>query len=179
MISTTNGKRRIDRVLAEDYLAGLAELPLPRVRALRDDAEQEETDLSYVRRLLQGRIDIIRAELARRSGNGAGDLVGSLPDILADDRAGTRGLARHHPTEPSRVDEHRRHAEALVADVDVGDVVARTEEELRDILAECETQERDHSDKRRAVQAVVDACSAEITRRYREGHADVTDLLNR
>jgi hypothetical protein len=179
MMSATHGKRRIDRVLAEDYLDGLADLPLPQVRELRDDAEQEETDLSYVRRLLQGRIDIIRAEIARRSGDGAGDLVGSLPDILADERGGPRGLGRHQPTEPSRVDEHRRRAEALVADVDVADVVARTDEELRDIVAECEAQEREYSDKRRAVQAVVDRCSAEIARRYREGEADVTDLLNR
>ena len=33
----------------------------------RRDAEQEETDLSYLRRLLQGRIDILRSEQARRA----------------------------------------------------------------------------------------------------------------
>ncbi|GAA3228945.1 hypothetical protein GCM10020256_41570 [Streptomyces thermocoprophilus] len=33
---------------------------------MRRDAQRDEADLSYVRRLLQGRIDILRAELARR-----------------------------------------------------------------------------------------------------------------
>src|SRR3954453_18838886 len=63
----TGGKRRIDKVLASNYLEGLERLPLDEVRSLRDDAGQEETDLSYLRRLLQGRIDIATPELARRS----------------------------------------------------------------------------------------------------------------
>ena len=60
------GHRRIDRVLAEGYLDDLPNIPLDEVRALRGEAEQEETDLSYLRRLLQGRMDILRAELVNR-----------------------------------------------------------------------------------------------------------------
>src|SRR5664280_1863439 len=44
------GVRRLDRVLAADYLAGLERRPLGDVRSLRCEAEQEETDLSYTRR---------------------------------------------------------------------------------------------------------------------------------
>jgi len=40
-----------------------------------------------------------------------------------------------------------------------------------------EREEQEVSDKRRAVQGVMDASTAEITRRYREGAADVSDLL--
>ncbi|CAM5392245.1 ABC transporter substrate-binding protein [Streptomyces tanashiensis] len=45
----------------------LGALRLPELRALRRDAQSDEADLSYVRRMLQGRIDILRAELARRT----------------------------------------------------------------------------------------------------------------
>jgi hypothetical protein len=38
-------------------------------------------------------------------------------------------------------------------------------------------EEQGLSAKRRAVQTVMDACSAEITRRYRDGEADVATLL--
>ena len=76
------GNRRIDRVLAENYLDGIATLPMDEVRSLRKEAEQEETDLSYLRRLLQGRLDILRAELARRSGATSGTLVDALPALL-------------------------------------------------------------------------------------------------
>jgi hypothetical protein len=176
---TTGGNRRIDRVLRDDYLDGLGELPLADVRARRDDAEQEEADVSYIRRLVQGRIDILKAELVRRGGEGSGSLLADLPQILAEDqpRNAPRGLGRHSTAEPSRADEHRRYVESLVADVDLSDVTARTDEELRTALSAFEREESDLSDKRRRIFAVLDACSAEITRRYREGEADVADLL--
>jgi len=49
---------------------------------MRADAEQEEVDVSYVRRLLQGRIDIISAELERRQNPDSG---ASLVDAVAAD----------------------------------------------------------------------------------------------
>src|SRR3954467_14132654 len=63
----------------------LATLSLPELRTLRRDAQQDEADLSYVRRLLQGRIDILRAELLRRSPTGAGSLLARLPHAPAVD----------------------------------------------------------------------------------------------
>ena len=83
-----SGHRRIDRVLSEGYLEGLSSLPLPEVRELRDQAEQEEADLSYLRRMLQGRVDIINAELARRRGDASdgASIIDQLPRILADER---------------------------------------------------------------------------------------------
>jgi hypothetical protein len=173
----SEGNRRIDRVLSQDYLAGLDALPLDEVRSLRKEAEQEETDLSYLRRLLQGRLDILRAELARRAGEET-DLVSALPRILADEGGhAARGLGRHIAVEPSRADSHRRHVEALVADVDLSDPAAHDDGSLRRVVEVLEREERDVSDKRVRVQGVMDACAAEITRRYREGDADVADLL--
>ena len=173
------GNRRIDRVLAEDYLDGMPGLPLDEVRALRAEAEQEETDLSYLRRLVQGRIDIVRAERARRDGTG-GNLVDQLATILADEpRSPSRGLGRHSSLEPSRTDSHRRHLEALVADVDLSDVGNVSDDDLAGLLETLQSEEQAVSRKRRAVQGVADACSAEITRRYRDGEADVSTLLDR
>jgi hypothetical protein len=179
MTQGPTGNRRIDRVLAEDYLTGLSSIDMAEVRSLRKEAEQEETDLSYLRRLLQGRLDILRAELSRRSGAHSGDLVDALPKILADEGASSspHGLGRHIAAEPSRADSHRRHVEALVADVDLSNPAAHDEASLRRAVDVLEREEQEVSDKRRAVQTVMDACTAEITRRYRDGDADVSDLL--
>lgn len=186
------GNRRIDRVLAPDFLVDLPGKPIEVVREMRRDAEQEETDLSYLRRLLQGRLDILRAELARRSGDGAAEaeaslsaggddasLVQRLTSILTDDAqpSGPRGLGRHIAVEPSRADMHRRHVEALVADVDLSDPSTHSDDSLRSALELLESEERQVSDQRHAVQAVMDACTAEIARRYRDGDADVAGLL--
>ena len=170
------GHRRIDRLLGEDH--DVRGLDLTELRRLRDDAEQEETDASYLRRILQGRIDIVEAELRHRRGEG-GDLMAELPRILADDGApaAPRGLGRHTVVEPSRADAHRRYVEALVADVDLDDVTARTDEELAQARDAHRREEQRVSQARRRLQQLMDAASTELTRRYRDGEADPTELL--
>jgi hypothetical protein len=102
-----------------------------------------------------------------------------LPQILADEGAppAPRGLGRHVAVEPSRADAHRRHVEQLIADVDLSNPAAHDDESLQRVLQTLEREEQDVSDKRREVQRVMDACTQEITRRYREGEADVNELL--
>jgi hypothetical protein len=173
----TQGNRRIDRVLGINFLTDLGSQSIEDIRALRADAEQEEADVSYVRRMLQGRIDIINAELDRRRGGSGASLVDALPRILADERGEPHGLGQHRTVEPSRVDQHRRRVEALVANVDISNVTAHSDEELARALDTLTAEERDTSETRRRIQEVVDACAAEITRRYREGEAAVDDLL--
>jgi hypothetical protein len=175
---THPGRRRIDRVLATDFLTEIEGRTLDELRAMRADAEQEEADLSYIRRLIQGRIDILRAELMRRETGSGGSIIDDLPRILAEEaRPSARGMGRHAAVEPSRVDEHRRYVEALVADVGISDVTARTDDELRGALRTLEAEEDQVSSDRRLVQQAMDACASEMMRRYRDGDADVEALL--
>jgi hypothetical protein len=44
----------------------LASLSDPELKQLIDDLEKEEADISYRRRILHGKIDILRAELVNR-----------------------------------------------------------------------------------------------------------------
>jgi hypothetical protein len=173
------GNRRIDRVLSSDFLDRLGEHDLDELREMRSEAEQEETDLSYLRRLLQGRMDILKAEVARRSGGEGASLIDLLPGILADEprEDSPHGSGRHSVSEPSRADMHRRHVEALVADVDLSNPGAHDDDSLTRVLAVLEREEAEVSTNRRAVQDVMDKLTAEMTRRYREGGATVTDLL--
>lgn len=172
------GRRRGDRVLSAQFLAGLEQAPLEEVRAQRREVEQEEADLSYLRRMLQGRMDIVRAELARRSSGGAEDsIIAHLGRILADAPRSDHGSGRFLTVEPSRLDERRRSAERAVADIDVSDVEARSDEELHEAATRLSELEAQVSGERRKVQEVMDACTAEIGRRYRVGSANVEDLL--
>ena len=66
-------------MLEEGYLDGLDAKPLDEVRTMHEECLEVETEVSYVRRLAQARIDIVRAELDRRSAGGSvGDLVAML-----------------------------------------------------------------------------------------------------
>lgn len=54
----------------DDALLNLSEKSNDELRALLDQLSAEEDDLSYRRRVLHGRIDILRAELVRRLAEG-------------------------------------------------------------------------------------------------------------
>lgn len=177
-----DGRRPIDRVLASGFTDDLTGLAADELRARRQLAEQEEVDLSYARRLLQGRLDLVREqqrELA--SGRPAGsrtdaDLVRDLAAALSD--GGPRsdhGLGRHLHLEPTRVGEHRRAAEHAVASLSI--TTAQDAAELERVVVRLRELERDVSDSRHRVQQVVDVLTAELARRYKSGEADVEDAI--
>ncbi|MHC1557915.1 RsiG family protein [Actinomycetospora sp. C-140] len=178
------GRRRLDRVLDPAFLADLTTCPMDDVRAKRDDAAQEETDLSYLRRLLHARMDIVRFEQRRRvaadRGEDAPSLVDELPRILADNALGpSAGRGRHHTVQPSRAESHRRHVEALLADTGLSDVAGLSETDLTAAATAYAEEEGAVSEHRGRVQQVMDACNDEMGRRYRDGSASVDDLLRK
>jgi hypothetical protein len=182
------GRRRIDRVLAPGYLDGIAVLDLDEVRVRRAEADQEEVDLSYARRLLQGRIDILKAEQQRRTGGGPtlpplgtrGDaaIVEALKRILGDERRTDHGLGRHMTSSPSRVGEHRREAEAAVADVGGSDLNAMDDAQLDAAIVNLSAIETKVSRSRRSVQQVVDALTVEVARRYNLDNLDPVSMAD-
>ncbi|MER6956548.1 MULTISPECIES: aerial mycelium formation protein [unclassified Streptomyces] len=159
---------------SEPDLAGLS---LPELRTLRRDAQRDEADLSYVRRLLQGRIDILRAELARRSPTGAASVVERLSEILTDAPARHRSSARHVTLGTPHSEEYRRLAADMLSDVELSDLDARTDPELHEAMARLVRYEQQVSSRRQHLQRTADDSGVEISRRYREGEAQVEDLL--
>ncbi|MFE0799897.1 aerial mycelium formation protein [Streptomyces sp. BB1-1-1] len=161
----------------------LIALSLPELRTLRRDAQREEADLSYVRRLLQGRIDILRAELARRrpasvvTTAAKGSVVERLSEILTDAPARQRSSARHVTLGTPRSEECRRLAAEMLGEVELSDLTARTDVELTAGMGRLVRYEQQVSRRRQRLQRTADDCSAEIARRYREGEAQVDDLL--
>lgn len=154
----------------------LGALRLPELRTLRRDSQRDEADLSYVRRLVQGRIDILRAELARRR-DPESPVVDRLSEILADAPSLHRSSARHVTLGIPRSDEYRQLAAETLAEVELSDLDARTDEELHTAMGRLVRYEQQVSRRRHRLQRTADGCSAEIARRYRDGEAQVDDLL--
>ena len=178
------GRRPIDLILAPGFIDGVGDLDRDELRRRRHLAEQEEVDLSYARRLLQGRLDLLRAQQQRLAdGTVAGprsdaDLARDLAGVLADDgpRA-NHGLGRHLGVDPSRVGEHRRAAEQAVADLEVSDPSSQDADLIARGIEQLAAIERDVSASRHRVQLVMDVLTAEVARRYRTGEARVEDVL--
>lgn len=172
-------RRRIDRLLSEDYLAGLSDLALGALRTRRRDAEQEASDLSYRRALVRGRLDLARAELARRRGDapeGPG-LVSQLPEILGSDLRLEPDSGRFSRVQPNVLDEHRRLEDKLLSETALTDVTATPEQDLVNLVPTLTEFDGVLSRRQARVSEVFEALSAELARRYRDGEAKVDDLL--
>ncbi|NEB81135.1 ABC transporter substrate-binding protein [Streptomyces sp. SID14478] len=154
----------------------LSDLRLPELRRVRRDSQQDEADLSYVRRLLQGRIDILRAELARRR-DPESPVVDRLSEILRDQPTRYRSSARHVTLGTPHSEEFRRLAAEMLSEVELSDLDARTDDELHTAMGRLVRYEQQVSRRRQQLQRTADECSAEIARRYRDGEAQVDDLL--
>ncbi|MFD4989633.1 ABC transporter permease [Streptomyces sp. NPDC058374] len=223
-------------------------LSLAELRTVRRTAQRDEGDLSYVRRILQGRLDILRAEAAARraeradtpgpegepgagdasgcgsagsgsprpagatgagegtvSGSGSGavpaqappralgfgsgltgagrrlvvgaPVVARLSQILADAPTRHRASARHVTVSVPQGEEYRRLASEMLSEVELSDLSALTDEELETATARLGRYEQQVSRRRQQLQRTADACGTEIARRYREGEAQVDDLL--
>lgn len=182
------GRRRSDRVLNPDYVIGLAELSNDDLLERRDEALQEESDVSYIRRLIQGRLDLLRFEVSRREqaqgvdvtdqSNDDAALVKALTSVLTDKHrgapraaqaAGTRALPVHVTRDPQVAVFSRRSAESAVADVRFSDLRSLSEQELTEAIEKFSALERDVSKQRSKVQEVADVLAEAVEQRVANG----------
>lgn len=172
----------LDRLLHPDYLDGVQSLPIADLRAKRAECQAVESKLSYVRRLVQGRLDIAAAELDRRAGGGppvdASRLVADLPRILGE-KVRAPGLGRL-PTNllpPDDDDDLTAELDAAAGPHVLGVLPSLSDEDVTALTAQLTALEARVSSQRRAIFGVIDALEGELARRYQVGEADPTSLL--
>jgi hypothetical protein len=159
------------RIAADRYLDGLTLLPIGEVRRLRADCQALEDEVSLRRRVIQGRLDIIRYEIDRRRSGAApseaGQLLGSLPEVLTSTAP---GAVPNGPVddfaELDGIDEYA-----------VLDLAGLTDAALDSTHDQFGFAEQVLSRRRRRLFERLDALSEEITRRYRTGEASIGSLL--
>lgn len=170
-------RRRLDRVLDPGVLDSLADTDADTLSRLKQDADQEEAELSFVRRLLQGRLDQVTAELERRRSGGEvasgllseQELVRKLAAVLSGPQRvraePQRPAGRYLVAEADHELNRRRAAEVAAADVRLSDPSGLPDEELAAAHRRLQQMEADVSGVRHEVQAVADAVADELTRR--------------
>lgn len=191
--------------MADEIITDLRSKPLTRLRGLRMELGQAEGDVSFVRRVAQGRLDIAGHEVARReatssdiNGDGgpqvatASGLLFDMPDILTDtdrrsgfDRDGTLADDVSLPRRNVEVLEPGPVALALFEELDktasphdLSGVEALPSGELADLFDRLRQFELELSAMRRSLHDRIDTIQDEIARRYRDGEASVEALLN-
>jgi hypothetical protein len=176
----TESRRRIDRIQDPSFLTGLDDLPVDELRSRRAMCEDLAIELSYYRRMLHGRMDLLAFEVRRRAGEEEQTLLEALPRILA------QGAYTPQPGLPQRavpieIPDIPSPGRRLVDQALEGDFLVRlpsmSDDEIRETQGFLEEVEATVSRQRRASHEALDRLQEELTRRYREGLADPGELL--
>lgn len=150
------------------------DLSLDELRALRTELQQQDDVVSYARRVAQARLDLVKSEVARRSSDA--DVSAEVTDVLSQHLTG--GPARPpRPAEDLSDDALSSELDALCAEYHYGRVEELDEAELLALATAIGEFEKRVSQDRRARFDRLDALSAELVRRYRDGEANVDSLL--
>ncbi len=178
MSDADDQRRRIDRILEPGFLDDVRTVTLTELRDRRKMCDDVDTELSYYRRLLHGRMDLLAFELRRRRGEETRTLLEALPEIMAGtERSGGSG-GRQMPIEvPDLPEVGRRPVDRVLEDDFLGRLPSIDDDELADIQSKLTKAEHEVSGQRRQVYEAFEQISAELTRRYGEGLADADELL--
>lgn len=172
----------LERLLGPDYLGELARRPTEEIRSMRGECTEVETGLSFFRRMVQGRLDIVGSEQQRRRDGGEPtgihEVIGQLPEIFSEQRrpGGTGRL-------PTSLDAPEPDP-SLVAQLDgiagpsqLAGLADLDDAAIDRLVSDLGELEQTVSRYRRLMFDRIDALQAELTERYRTGQASVDSLL--
>lgn len=169
-----NNRRRIDQVQDPDFLAGLVTMPADEMREKRMMCDDLDVELSFYRRMLHGRMDLLAFEMRRRAGEEEESIIDALPRILAEGAwKPAPGLpARNVPVEVPDIERQGRRIVDKALDSDfLARLPSLEDDELGEIQRFLQQVEAEVSQQRSAVHRVLDTLHAELTRRYADGSA--------
>ncbi|MHB8329849.1 MAG: RsiG family protein [Acidimicrobiales bacterium] len=173
----------LERLSAPDYLNGLAERTLEDVRAMRAECQQAETAVSYLRRVAQGRLDIVHTYIEGAKAGGEGSDLSALVENLSS----IIGAGPPRPSGPGRLPSQMSpdmEAHDLTAGIDavldaaaIGELPSMGEAQLRAIAEQLIEIEARISEQRRSLHERIDALQGEIVSRYKSGQVSPDGLL--
>lgn len=173
----------LSRLLAPTYLAGVDALSLDDIRRMRTECQEAEAALSYLRRLIQGRLDIVHAYLERPPGSDAPDLS-SIVDNLAGILAGPgrpSGPGRNpvlHSPDTDDMAGLTTELDAILGADEIGRLGDLSEDRLRELADRLRDLEQRVSGERRGLHERIDSLQAELVERHKSGRASVDGLLS-
>lgn len=166
----------LDRVLDPTYLANVAVAPIDQIRAMRAECTDLENGASYVRRLAQGRLDLLAEETKRRAEGGGGnlhDLVEGLADMMSDGvRAPGSGRIDQQLDPPDHIVAPLSDALDGVVGPSIVTAVAELDDDaLAGALTGIRHFEEQLSSARRTLHGAIDSLNNELARRIADGEA--------
>jgi hypothetical protein len=171
----------LDHILDGVEMGALPTRSIHELRELRDRCQSIESGLSYGRRMIQGRLDIVICEVERRSSGGPeslDELMARLPAVLSRQ---TRGNGAPRPVRdaelPTFTNDLTGEADAILDPTELGHLADASNLRIDEIIVQLQALESQVSAKRHETHRRIDELQDEIVSRYRSGAASVDELL--
>lgn len=170
------------QVLSDDFLCDVSLRNADDLRALRDRCQAVETALSYLRRLAQGRLDIVNMEVSRRQSGGdpqdLGALIDALPEVLSDRTRGAGSGFLPRTLSPGDVEgELADELATMEVDAQLTNLPQVSDAWLEEIRERLVAFEARVSALRHQLHERIDRLQDMISERYRSGEASVDALI--
>jgi hypothetical protein len=163
---------RLQRVTAPGYLDDLHAADAARIRAMRDECRAEERRLSYVRRVVQGHLDLALAEIDLRARAERSSLVTQVTTVLTGAEGGGRSARAVGLYEPSGPDDDE------AVDLETARLPDLDDAALGALVERLRQRERALSDRRGVLLAHLDRLQDALVARYRDGHAVIDEVAS-
>ncbi len=161
----------VDKVLSPEFLSDVSSISVDDLRARREQAQGVESTLSYVRRLLQARIDILKNSELSVTYKDPSTVTEELSKSLSHHVKGPEVSSRF--VEVELPEDLHGLADEWINHLTSG--VVRDRDELLVILEEAE---RGISAERHKLHDVLKVLSSEVKDRYKSGEASIDSVLN-
>ena len=149
-------------------------MSLAELREARARMNAEEDAVSFVRRLTQGRLDLVRAELKHR--RGGEDDTANLARVFGQEHGG----GSNRPPRDTEVPVNHPLVialESICEEHGFGQLRSLSITELEGLETALAAFERERSEERKALFSSIDALTAELVARIKGGGADVDAMF--
>lgn len=167
----------LDELITLEEPDDLSSCSIAELRIIREQYQEVESGLSYIRRIVQGRLDTLSMEIERRADAAGADLLGRLPEALA---AHTRGPGLPRPVRdlepPPWADDALGALDGLLTPAQLAELGSLEDAALIAAAERTGEIEREVSAQRHEMHRRIDRIQDELIGRYRDG-ATVDDLL--
>ncbi len=167
---------RLKIVLGPEFISGCESWSSELLRERRQEAENLEASISYARRLIQGRIDVLHTYSREGSPNALQDSFSRVKDAITGHMTAPTSRIAHNDVSGDSLIPTSREISSLVG-VDI-EVTVDTPEEVQSKLEGLKMAEVQLSGYRKELHRIIDILRHQLVLRYQSGQISVDQILD-
>lgn len=167
--------KRLSVVIDLEFISGYESWSSELLRERRQEAENLEAAISYARRLVQGRIDVLHAYMKEGSKEAMEDSLARVKEAIAGHlNAPTSRIAYNDVTSDSLIPTSAEISDLVGVDIEV---VVDTPKGVQSKLEGLKKAESQLSGYRKELHRVIDTLRHQLVLRYKSGQISVDQIL--